>query len=55
MVDFGRRAILNLRQNLASRIMELEKDHIFNKYKNKIGDIVAGEVYQVWKRELLVG
>jgi N utilization substance protein A len=52
--DFGRRAILNLRQNLASRILELEKDHIYGKYKNKIGDIVAGEVYQVWKKEILV-
>lgn len=52
--DFGRRAILNLRQNLASRILELEKDHIYNKYKNKIGDIVAGEVYQVWKKEILI-
>ncbi len=54
LVDFGRRAILNLRQNLASRILELEKDHIYNKYKSKIGDIVAGEVYQVWKKEILV-
>jgi N utilization substance protein A len=52
--DFGRRAILNLRQNLASRILELEKDHIYNKYKNKIGDIITGEVYQVWKKEILV-
>jgi N utilization substance protein A len=54
LAHFGRRAILNLRQNLASRIMELEKDHIYNKYKNKIGDIVAGEVYQVWKKEILI-
>ncbi|WP_423130400.1 transcription termination factor NusA [Gaoshiqia sp. Z1-71] len=52
--EFGRRAILNLRQNLASRILELEKDHIYNKYKNKIGDIVTGEVYQVWKKEILI-
>ncbi len=51
---FGRRAILNLRQNLASRILELEKDNIFSKYKDKIGDIVTGEVYQVWKKEILV-
>ena len=43
-----------MRQNLASRIMELENDHIYNKYKNKIGDIVAGEVYQVWKKEILI-
>ncbi len=54
LAHFGRRAILNLRQNLASRIMELEKDHIYSKYKNKIGDIVAGEVYQVWKKEILI-
>lgn len=54
LVDFGRRAILNLRQNLASRILELEKDYIFNKYKDKIGEIVTGEVYQVWKKEILV-
>lgn len=54
LAQFGRRAILNLRQNLASRIMELEKDQIFSKYKNKIGDIVTGEVYQVWKKEILV-
>jgi len=54
LADFGRRAILNLRQNLASKIMELEKDHIYGKYKNKIGDIVTGEVYQVWKKEILI-
>jgi N utilization substance protein A len=54
LVDFGRRAILNLRQNLASKILELEKDHIYGKYKNKIGDIVTGEVYQVWKKEILI-
>lgn len=54
LAQFGRRAILNLRQNLASRILELEKDHIYSKYKNKIGDIVAGEVYQVWKKEILI-
>jgi N utilization substance protein A len=54
LAQFGRRAILNLRQNLASRILELEKDQIFTKYKNKIGDIVAGEVYQVWKKEILI-
>jgi N utilization substance protein A len=54
LVDFGRRAILNLRQNLASKIMELEKDHIYGKYKNKIGEIITGEVYQVWKKEILI-
>ena len=54
LVDFGRRAILNLRQNLASRILELEKDSIYIKYKDKIGEIVTGEVYQIWKKEILV-
>ncbi len=54
LIDFGRRAILNLRQNLASKIMELEKDSIFGKYKDKIGEIVTGEVYQVWKKEILI-
>lgn len=52
--DFGRRAILSLRQNLTSRILDLEKTNIFNKYKDRIGDIVTGEVYQVWKREILI-
>jgi N utilization substance protein A len=54
MVDFGRRAILALRQNLSSRIMELEKGNIYAKYKDRIGEIVTGEVYQVWKKEILV-
>ena len=54
LVDFGRRAILNLRQNLASKILELEKDYVFTKYKEKINEIVTGEVYQVWKKEMLV-
>jgi transcription termination/antitermination protein NusA len=54
LADFGRRAILNLRQNLAGKIMELEKDHIYGKYKKRIGDIITGEVYQVWKKEILV-
>ncbi len=54
LIDFGRRAILNLRQNLASKILELEKDNIYSKYKGKIGDIITGEVYQVWKKEILV-
>jgi len=52
--DFGRRSILALRQNLTSRILELEKDHIYNKYKDKISDIITGEVYQVWNREILL-
>ena len=54
LVDFGRRAILSLRQNLTSRILELEKDSIYLKYKDRIGDIVTGEVYQVWKKEILI-
>jgi len=54
LFDFGRRAILSLRQNLTSRILELEKGNIFGKYKDRIGEIVTGEVYQVWKREILV-
>jgi len=52
--DFDRRSILALRQNLSSRIMELEKGNIYAKYKDRIGDIITGEVYQVWKREILV-
>lgn len=52
--DFGRRNILSLRQNLISRIMELEKDNIYRVYKERIGEIVTGEVYQVWKKEILV-
>lgn len=52
--DFGRRAILSIRQNLTSRILELEKEHIFGKYKDRIGEIITGEVYQVWKREILI-
>jgi N utilization substance protein A len=52
--DFGRRSVLALRQNLSARILELEKDNIYNKYKEKIGQIILGEVYQVWKKEILV-
>ena len=52
--DFGRRTILSLRQNLISRILELEKDHLYKKYKERVGEIVTGEVYQVWKKEILV-
>jgi len=51
---FGRRSVLALRQNLISRVLELEKDNIFRKYKDRVGDIVTGEVYQIWKKELLV-
>ena len=52
--DFGRRAVLAARQNLVSKVMELEKDAIFRKYKDRVGDIMNGEVYQVWKKELLL-
>jgi N utilization substance protein A len=51
---FGRRAVLAIRQNLASRIMELEKDNVFRKYKDREGELVTGEVYQIWKREILI-
>ena len=51
---FGRRAILNLRQTLASKILELEHDSLYNKYKDRVGQIVSGEVYQMWKREMLL-
>ncbi len=51
---FGRRAILNLRQTLASKILELEHDNLYNKYKDRVGEIIVGEVYQIWKREVLV-
>ena len=52
--SFGRRAILAARQTLVSKILELEKDEIFKKYKDRVGEIVTGEVYQVWKKETLV-
>ncbi|MBM3164711.1 MAG: transcription termination/antitermination protein NusA [Bacteroidetes bacterium] len=52
--DFGRRNVLSLRQNLISRILELEKDHLYKKYKERVGEIVTGEVYQVWKKEILI-
>ena len=51
---FGRRAILTLRQTLASKILELEHDSLFNKYKDRVGQIISSEVYQVWKREVLI-
>ncbi len=53
-LDFGRRAILSLRQNLSARILELEKDNIYHSYKDRVGEIVTGEVYQIWKREILI-
>jgi N utilization substance protein A len=52
--DFGRRAVLALRQNLVSRITELEKDSIYRKYKDRVGELMTGEVYQIWKKEILV-
>ena len=52
--SFGRRAVLNLRQNLSGRIMDIDKANLFNYYKDKIGEVVVGEVYQVWKKEVLV-
>ncbi len=52
--SFGRRSVLSLRQNLASRILDLEKASLYEKYKDKVGDIITGEVYQVWKKETVV-
>jgi N utilization substance protein A len=52
--EFGRRGILTLRQNLAGRIMDIEKDNVYAKYLDRVGDILVGEVYQVWKKEVLV-
>ena len=52
--DFGRRSILALRQNLVSKLLELEKDNIYAKYSERVGEIITGEVYQIWKKEILV-
>jgi N utilization substance protein A len=52
--DFGRRNILALRQNLINKILELEKENVYKKYKERIGEILTGEVYQIWKREMLI-
>jgi len=52
--DFGRRAVLNLRQTLASKILELQKDSLYNKFIDRIGQIVSAEVYQIWKKEILL-
>jgi N utilization substance protein A len=52
--SFGRRNVLSLRQNLAGRIMDLEKDAIYQKYKERVGEVVSAEVYQIWKREILL-
>jgi N utilization substance protein A len=51
---FGRRAVLAVRQNLVQKILELEKSEIFNKYKDKVGDVITAEVYQVWKKEIML-
>lgn len=51
---FGRRAILTARQTLMSRVLELEKDELYRKYKDRVGEIVTGEVYQIWKKELMI-
>jgi transcription termination/antitermination protein NusA len=52
--DFGRRAVLSVRQNLVQKILELEKSEIYNKYKEKVGDVISAEVYQVWKKEIML-
>ena len=52
--SFGRRAVLSLRQNLASRILDLEKATLYEKYRDRVGEIVSGEIYQVWKKEVLI-
>ena len=54
MEAFGRRSILAARQTLISRILELEKDEVYKKYKDRVGEIITGEVYQIWKKELMV-
>lgn len=54
MADFGRRGILNLRQNLQGRIADIEKGNLYNSYKNRVGEMIVGEVYQAWKKEVLV-
>ena len=51
---FGRRAILNLRQTLASKILDLQKDAIYNRYKDRVGELISAEVYQIWKKEMLL-
>lgn len=52
--DFGRRAILNLKQSLSSKVLELEKDTLYAQYSEQIGDLISADVYQVWKREVLL-
>ncbi len=52
--DFGRRVVLSLRQNLVAKILELEKGNVFKKYSERVGEILTGEVYQIWKKEILI-
>jgi len=52
--DFGRRSVLAIRQNLVSRVLDLEKDSLYKKYKERVGDVITGEVYQVWKKETMI-
>jgi N utilization substance protein A len=52
--DFGRRAVLAVRQNLISKVMDLEKDDLYRKYSDQVGTVVTGEVYQIWKREIMI-
>ena len=52
--SFGRRNVLSLRQNLAGRILDMEKDALYQKYKERVGEVVTAEVYQIWKREMLL-
>jgi len=54
MIDFGRREILFFRQNLQSKVLDLEKDNIYKKYQERIGEVITGEVYQIWKKEIMV-
>jgi len=54
MSKFGRREILSIRQNLANKVLELEKDEIYKKYKDRVGEIIIGEIYQIWKKEVLL-
>lgn len=54
MSKFGRREILAIRQNLANKVLDLEKDEIYKKYKDRVGDIIIGEIYQIWKKEVLL-
>ena len=54
MATFGRRTILTARQTLLSKVLELEKDEFYKKYKDRVGEIVTGEVYQIWKNEIMI-